>query len=932
MNLYNFGFLDESKKTFLWCKKLLQDIPVKILLPASLICKSCLIDSILRDESGLNVAVSNMNINQLQNEPGFNAHGSFHLGLPVWLPPILLNIGFLQLDMWGVGRPLAAVRLTQGITYDMRNPYSDFLLDLIFKDGISPQIQELCDAILLERHTSATVGIGGIVMGKDSSHHIVTFSKIFVDMNFEDLRSKLFAAFDHFLPTLLKPNLFRLQGFNLHVKSSKLITTGFEADFFNPTNFGLDIGSVRFSVQSAGEYLGRLDVPPLSLKPGTQGLNISVDASMGGVQSNALSSIVEAITHQTQHSGDFPGFELKDLQIFPKDSRNGQGIIDMLYGVTVTISPSFIHKTIMQIIQNIGSADSIVDVSALIPSENEISLMMPVAKALSLKALPNTTLSAGIIAEYVNPLAISIRVPYFEVTVSLGGLDKEMMTFGLSGLEINRGRGLIKMDSFIKFKSFDSELAANFGLLYSNFLNGTINPAIGIKKISFGLNSNDKNQILENIELDLTFLTDHLGWIGPHFANYIEEFVMKFIDANSINIRSAMEKRSLIVGVGNSSLISFDDIDVGFGQSKEVFVSILAKIIIPFDIEVSLPFIRTFISIDDDPFVNIDIEGIVINNKFKFRDSLSLKTVLKFYDSDALADRFGEISKLIHNNKRSMSSLHLSRFELGENSQDLIRIFSEIRLPVPLESIWEIALRLIYQFKDANSLDQIIESFGLQIHGVSALTLPNRSIRCGADVAFNLVNMSISDLGYFYSDVSLTGTPFLSIISPGISLSPGRNTMNFSSNIQFPSSEDIQEKIALLASDLSSGTLELVNDSYFGLSEFRFGTSESDSIKFLRKVKIDIPAKLLLNPTILKFGIATVKKLLNSDLTHLIENVLQRLILNSMSLDALESSYISVNGSVGVRDIPASIDMKMGHFVVLATFNEERYVLVRLIT
>jgi hypothetical protein len=164
------------------------------------------------------------------------------------------------------------------------------------------------------------------------------------------------------------------------------------------------------------------------------------------------------------------------------------------------------------------------------------------------------------------------------------------------------------------------------------------------------------------------------------------------------------------------------------------------------------------------------------------------------------------------------------------------------------------------------------------------------------------------------------------VVSPGISFNPGLNTINVSTNIHFPSSMEIQDKMALLVSDVVSGKLQLVNESSFGIYGVTFGASEAESIRFLSKVQLDIPANLLLNPTILNFALSTMKKVLKTDFDHLIENIMQRLNVYSVDLDASDSSHMSIDGLVGIQGIPFKFDLEMGHIDGLATLNEERYI------
>lgn len=918
--------MDESKRKFRWCEKLFEQIPIRITLPASLLCKSCIINSILNSNSGASASISQMSVKQLDLNPGFGTKGLFHINLPNWIPPVVLNFGYIQMDIWGGGASLITGRFPQGFLFDTRNPEAAFMLEMILKADIAAQVQAMIDYLFLLEHSSLplSVGASGLFIGKDAAHQIITFSKIFVDMKLEDLRPHIVDISNTLIRSYSRPGIVKLQGLDLDVKSSTSILAGFQSNIFNPTSITLDIGSISIGVASDGESLARIQLPQMSVIPGLQAFNLSMDAQIASGDSpfNAVGAIIEDITHQAQNHGTFSGFELSGLIFYPRNHPNGPGKIDMLSQIVIKIPSSLIHSLVESILSDTAAGDSVIDMSAFIPSEKQLVEMRPVLRAVEFRALPGSTLKAGFSAEYTNPLPISIIMPYAEATLTLGDFNHEMMTVGLSGLRLNRGRGLINLNAYMEFNRVDPELPSNFGLLVSNFISGQIYPSLGIKNITFGLNSNDKNRILQDISLDLQFITNHLGWIGPRLSEYLEHFLMEYLDANAINIHGSLQKRGLYIGLGDSLSVSVQDIDVGFLPSKEIMIQILGNYVIPFDVDVSLPYFGAFISLDDLPFVGAEIEGIVINGRSD--DRLSFKMILKAYDDDALADQLGLLSDSIRKNEPISNSLQFSKVVFGESREDITSVFSEIKLPLPLSSVWKLSSRVIEQFTRTVSIDDLIESLGVQIHSINAVTLPKQTIRCGADVAFNVINMSVSGLGYIFSDIGLTQTPLLSVISPGISFNPGLNVMNVSTDIQFPSSLEIQDKVALLVSDVVSGKLQIVNESKFDISGVVFGVSESESIRFLRKVQLDIPASLLLNPTILNFVLSTVKKVLNTDFPHLVENILGRMNVYSVSLDASESSHMSLDGIIGIKGIPLKLNLEVGHFDGLATLNEER--------
>jgi hypothetical protein len=920
--------LNAEKHKFRWCERLFEHIPIKITLPSSLFCKTCIIDSILHSKSGIGATIPQLNVKQLDFEPGFRTDGSFLINLPAWIPPVKLITGYVQMDLLGGGATLATGRFLEGFSFDTRNPGAPFSLDIILKREISSAVQAIINHLLVKDQSDLplTVGASGFIMGRDSAHPIITFSKITVDMKLEELRPQIQDISYGILSSFKRPGLLKIHGLDLDVKSSTSITAGLESTLLNPINIGLDIGSVGVGVLVDSIPLARFQLPPIALKPGYQGFNIMLDAivAVGGEKSSsAMGAIVEDITHQSQSHTAFSGLEVGGLIIHPKNSINGSGTIDMLSQIRIKIPADVIHSAVGFILSDMGSVDAMIDASPLIPSEDQLLAMRPAPKSVQLIALPGSSLRAGFSAEYANPLPVTIRIPYAEVSVCLGDLNHEMVAIGLSGLDLNRGRGLINLSVQMDFNHLESEMPSKVELFFSNFLSGKISPAIGVKKISFGLNPNDKNTILQDIALDLTAITDRLGWIGPRLHEYLESYLMEYIDANSINIHSTLAKRGVNVGLGHDLSVSFESIDLNFRPSKEIMLHIIGNYLIPFDVDISLPFLSAFVSLDAIPFVGAEIEGIVLNSR-AYDNQISLKMLINTYDEDALADELGHISDLIRKRGTISSSLQFSKLVFGKSREDITQVFSQVKVPLPLGSVWKVVSRIIDQFTNTVSVYDVVESLGVQIHSVKTLTLPQQTIKCDADVAFNLMNISVSGLGYFFTDIALTQTPLFSVMSPGISFNPGLNTINVSTSIQFPSSIEIQDKIAFLVSDVVSGKLQLVNESSFDISGVTFGASESESIRFLSKVQLDIPANLLLNPTILNFGLATLKRVLDTDFDHIVENILRRLNVYSVNIDASKSSHISVDGRVGVQGIPFNFDLEMGHFDGLATLNEER--------
>jgi hypothetical protein len=173
------------------------------------------------------------------------------------------------------------------------------------------------------------------------------------------------------------------------------------------------------------------------------------------------------------------------------------------------------------------------------------------------------------------------------------------------------------------------------------------------------------------------------------------------------------------------------------------------------------------------------------------------------------------------------------------------------------------------------------------------------------------------------ASVGIDDIPFTSLHSTGFALVPSNNALEFNANLNFPSSDSIQDKLANLVSKVVGQNFKDVTERAL-VSNIRFGTSESDTIDILNKVALNVPISILLNDKVLSLLVAIVQNSLDFDIRHIDpKSLIERVTLQKLNFDAGHAEGFLLEADAAMSKIPMVLDVDIGHYQGSALLNDE---------
>lgn len=945
ITLRDLGMTDGSGHRFDWTSHLFSKANLPFPLP-NIICKVCVLDMLTNGGKEIPLSIPAMDVTQLESDPGFNAKGAVNIALPGWLPEIHVAIGYLDLAVTVETTAIAEAVLDGGLRFDKAQRITPLNANLYFKQSIADKIQSLVSAFMSTDHDSSA-GMTGFHMGPDRSRKIVTFSRIIVEIDVTSIRDIAMMIGKGAITSLIIPDMLVVQSVDLNVPSSTKVLLGMGTALHNPTPFSLNVGSVAFDAFVDGEFMTGISLSPLSISRGLGPLNLGLDMTISkgtDILSAKIGALVRQVVGLANQGLGFSEFMADSLQMLgevfytidvthltlsPRHNPNGHGKIDMLSPVKLSLQVSQLYALSSALIGT-QAAFSPVSIAPLLPSKDNLFQLDPSIRSAALEATPHGSLEVGASVGYTNPLPISVHIPYCSATVTLGGLEKDLVIAHILGIHLSRGRGLLDIIAALKFPQTDPNMPVSFSNLLSQFLGGTISPSIGIKALSFGSGPGDVNVLLSHVAIELDFVTKHLGWIGPyalqHGQQLLELYIQEYVNENSLQIVSTASG-GLEVQISNSLGLVLHDLAVNFLPSRQMSISVNTAVVFPFPVTLRLPFLRFSMGLDDFPFMDIRITGLSMNGQGSNEMSLGMHII--FHESEALTNAFNRLSTQLMKGFEGKDMLQFGSLFLGFTESDTIQTFSLVSIPLPLEPVIAILSKVFTNLSHRIDIVKLLDALGISLASLKARSLPHRTLDAGAGISFqNNFKFTLHGLGHVEANIALDKEEMIDLSSSGLNLRPGLNTIDFGANLTFHSSATLQSNVAKMFETIANSGMGN-NAEIISVSGVKFGYFDSEPIGFLSGIIVSFPASYVLNKQVLDIVSALVQKALNLKMEDLrLQALMERLDIGRVNLDTTVADRILLEGQVGVKKIPTEFDIDIGFTGGFADLDTERFVFV----
>lgn len=858
IGLKDFAFMPVgTTKKFRWCDELFAGQIINFGIPA--ICKECfLYSSIMEGVTRVTVTdlvtFQNLDIAQLDDGPGFSAKG----GLKVALSSISIDLGSFHLGTSIESSDFAAFDLPNGINFSPSAVITRLDSRILFHKSpeISSKAQNLIDTFVSAKPSPSYLGIKGLSFGESASKNIITFSKLAIDINTSSLIElmKSRTSETDLINVMLgytKPNMVKLNSVDFAVESSSDVNLKLSSDIKNPfPAVSLSIGSIHIQSLIAGTNLVGINISPIALKSGNESplqLQISMKLSDGssGV-SQKVAKLLNGITNSAPIHDILLG--ITGLKIYGKSSES---IIDQFSTLKVELEA----ETLSTISTSSSDVLSLLDYSAILPTENQLSLseFKPDLKYVQMNVIENGSLKFGVDFGYANPLPLAIKLPYFSLIAKISGED--LVQVEVSSIELLRTSSTMKPRLNLLFSKTDG-ISSTLSIFLENFLSGRNENSIGVREITFGT-PEMRNNILRNTDLDVTkFIHAYLS-IGLKVKEYAETTVDKILSLSALSQTNSLSgmNSSTTSGTGSRSLITIsgplgtelivDKADLSFQKDKIISTTVDSTLKLPFEVDMSIPYISLSTDFDGQKFCGLEILGLII--KGSGLPKMSLKNSISFKDSDnePLAIKISEIANQFTYDQVLTGFINVGNIYIGVNQADRISAFSKVSFGLPLEKLAS-PFRTVQISSSLEDMVKLAGKFDIRATQMGLEALPAHKIKASTVAEFlNPMPLSLNGLGYISASGGIDEVNIVNIKLPGIALSQGQNKISLNVDMEFPSENTIKNKVSSFGKDASNNFGETLQK--FMVAGIKLGVSEHDYIHFLERARIGIKSSLIIN-------------------------------------------------------------------------------------
>ena len=918
VGIRDFGFFPvmsngTARKNFAWCDLLSAAHTIRFVLPA--IDKASLIDTISsmsptsshsvqkRDpsSSSLPFKIKNMQVNQLSEAPGFEAKGSVDVTYPAGLPQLSVNTGFFSIGLTVDKADMVGIEMPTGLQFYPKAQGTNIDANAILSrdPNFSVSAQKLVDIVMHTDAPSTGVGINGLRFGNSATQNIVTFSKIAMQADSKMLMDKLdlnsmMSSFS--LSKLLPAGTLKLEGGDLAVESSSDVTLGFQSTIKNPLNIGLSMGAVSLDFLLDDNTLVKLGLPPINLPADSGPFKSEVAMKLSNGDnglSDKVSSVAAAFLNKDPAISILAG--ITSLRLVPQGS-NSNAVIDQLSPLKIQVAVS---KFTSASFPSLTSSDSPIDLSAVMPSSDIIDKLDVKAHFVQLVVQPQAKIALGGDAGYNNPLPLSAKVPFLSSSVKLN--NEAALDAAITGISLQRVNGAIQLRVNTQFHNGGST-PDNMNSLVNGFLDGGLSTSIAISNIYFGGSSSDRNNLLSAVNLDISSMAaDFASQHGPSMKSKISDMVHSALSGGSSSSSNSDGLMSFDGPMGISATIN--GMDVQLQPNSVMNTGIQAAANIPFQVMVDVPFLAAALNLNDIHFVDLGLTGTKLEGNGKV--ALSNAARIAINDIDSIADAVAALAQAFTNGDPLPGSIGGGNILLGVSPSDTIDAFSKVAASLSTKSLGD----MMHTISSKINVSSLLNKVDLKLEEMQLQALPQRALQASASASLqNDFHITLQGIGYLGASAGLDGINVVDITSPGMNIGGGVNNVNIAGKLAFPSSGEIQDKVASFGNHLSDNGLGHT-DELFTVARPVFGVSESDHIKILSKAVIGLSSSSILNHDNFESMMKIIKNMAHESSLNM-SSIISSFKLNKAGVNFNPSKTMDVSAACGV-DIPikAKIDM-----------------------
>ena len=258
---------------------------------------------------------------------------------------------------------------------------------------------------------------------------------------------------------------------------------------------------------------------------------------------------------------------------------------------------------------------------------------------------------------------------------------------------------------------------------------------------------------------------------------------------------------------------------------------------------------------------------------------------------------------------------------MGVDKQDINRSLRKVEISIPIRSIIKFMLPLMKKVALQADTAQIVTALGIDLRSITAKTARNSSLDASVALGFlNAFKFEVSGLNYFAVDLGVDSFPFVSLNCPSIE-SRSNGDLSVTAQLKFPSSDGIKNSLSRMLLDMTTGKLG-TSTTKINIKGIQLGRSPKESLKLLSGLKLDLPAKLLMDQNLITVLLPIVFKSLGmSSDESMLKMAMERIGIPMLNLDAGQPDMILFGTTLGIAKTPLIADINIGYASLQATMD-----------
>ncbi|ORZ27166.1 hypothetical protein BCR44DRAFT_1455777 [Catenaria anguillulae PL171] len=549
------------------------------------------------------------------------------------------------------------------------------------------------------------------------------------------------------------------------------------------------------------------------------------------------------------------------------------------------------------------------------------SSINPKLQSVSLRTLPDSSVSMGIAAELTNPLPFSATIGWLSLDAFLDGAALGKIT--IAPFNLGHGRTALRTQITIN-GARGSGAAEKMAQFVETFLSG------GELRFRVG----DVITSFQRVRADVPLEKMLKGTRAPiDLASLVTSRLVGAVDA----IAGGASSITIPLLPGMSIVDGQVGIDVQSG--KKVGVSTSMRLNADFDIDVQVGHFAATALLNNVRMVTASLSDL----KLKQNTDVSLGVSLAFADDVPIQDEVaGLVAKLF--DERIPGTLQLGQIAVGTSPTDTLDLLSAVKVGLPIEpiakpivgkvkSVAESILNNVANNRDLVTLGDnaititLSPSVSVVVRDVSVATAPQKtlSISVRSDVKTPLP-LSIN-LPFVGAGLTVNGQRLVTLGLRGLSLKNGGAAgLSLTADLRFDGPQSAADELAGLVGVLMRG--KSLKGTAVGVQSPVFGVSFEDTINTFARVNLGVDAGLFDN--VIKSVRGLVDKVLGSINPRLINNGAKGFTLqladnlavdvNSVDVRTQQGKTIAVEVDANLR-LPIKVRVNIGHVGVALSLN-----------